>query len=93
MSDKTNRLNDAAVLDQVDGQYEKFLMLVLRKYLPEGVVLTLADITAAADEQAGPDPLVLFTHGHKESIEFKVIRMSDARRITEHDKATNRGQG
>jgi hypothetical protein len=88
---KDNRLNDAAVLEQVDGQYEKFLLLVLRKYLPAGVVLTLADIAAVVTEQQ--DPWVLFAHGHKESIEFKAIRMSEARRIVEHDEATNRGRG
>lgn len=90
---KDNRLNDAAILEQIDGQYEKFLLLVLHKYLPGGAVLTLADIAALADEQQGQDPWVLFSHGHKESIEFKAVRMSAAKLIAEHEKATNRGRG
>lgn len=88
-----NRLNDAVILEQIDGQYEKFLTMIIRKYLPEGAVITLKDIEAVAKEQASSDPLVLFTHGHKDSIEFKVVRMSEAKVIAAHDEATNRGRG
>jgi hypothetical protein len=78
------RLNDAAILDQISGQYEKFLLAVLRKYHPQGVRITLADLEKLVAETAGPDPIVLFTHGHKESIEFKAMRASDAKRVAAH---------
>lgn len=86
-------MNDAVILEQVEGQYEKLLMMVLHKYLPDGAVLTLKDIMAVAIEQSSGDPLVLFTHGHRDSIEFKAIRMSAADRIAKHDETTNKGRG
>lgn len=85
------RLNDAPVLDQIDGQYEKFLLMILRKYKPNGVVITLADLQNSIQDNQG-DPFVLFVHGHKDSIEFKAIRMSAAQKIADHDKATNQGR-
>jgi hypothetical protein len=85
-------MNDAPILDQVEGQYEKFLLLVLRKYKPNGVVITMADLEAVSRDQDAGDPWVLFTHGHRDSIEFKAIRTSEAKRIVEHEKATNKGR-
>jgi hypothetical protein len=85
-------MNDAPILDQVEGYYEKILLMVLRKYKPNGVVLTAADIHAMADENERPNPWVLFTHGHKDSIEFKAIREDEATRLAQHDAATNKGK-
>jgi hypothetical protein len=89
----THHLNDAPVLEQVNGQYEKFLMMVLHKYLPAGVIITTKDIEEILKEQDQGDPWILFTHGHKDSFEFKAIRESEAQRLIDHDKATQRGQG
>ena len=89
---KDNRLNDAAILEQIDGQYEKFLLLILHKYVPQGAVITHADIQALVDMPPG-EGLVLFSHGHKDSIEFKAVKERDAARLVEHDMTTNRGTG
>lgn len=89
---KDNRLNDAEILEQIDGQYEKFLLLILHKYVPQGAVITHDDIQVLADVGPG-ERLVLFSHGHKDSIEFKAIRERDAARLVAHDEATNRGSG
>ncbi len=48
-----NRLNDAPILDQIDGQYQKFMLMILRKYVPAGAVITLADIKSMADGSGG----------------------------------------
>lgn len=85
------RLNEAPVLDQIEGQYHKFLMLALWKYLPDGIEITLADFHQFEREN-GSDPWVLFSHGHKESFEFKAIRTSAAERIAAHENATNKGR-
>jgi len=84
-------LNDAPVLQQVDGQYEKFLMMVLRKYVPEGATITTKDFEDVVKEQDSGDPWILFTHGHKDSFEFKAIRESQAQRIIDHQKSTHEG--
>lgn len=85
------RLNDAPVLDQINGQYEKFLLAVIRKYKPNGVVITQGDIQLLIREADSGDPFVLFAHGHKDSIEFKAIRLSAARRIRDHEATTGKG--
>lgn len=85
-------MNDAPILDQIDGQYEKFLLAVIRKYKPNGVVITQADVELLVREAQTGDPFVLFAHGHKDSIEFKAIRRSAAQVIVEHQKATNQGR-
>jgi len=92
MTPGPDRMNDAPILDQIDGQYEKFLLLILRKYKPVGVIITQADIEALLRDQDGGDPWVLFSHGHRDSIEFKAIRASEAKVIAAHDAATNRGK-
>ena len=74
----------APILDQLRGQYEKLLRLVIRKYVPAGAIITIADLAAMLVETQDADPLVLFVHGHRDSIEFKVIRASAARLIADH---------
>jgi hypothetical protein len=83
---------DAPILAQLAGQYEKMLMMVLWKYLPDGAVITWRDLERALVEQGGADPIVLFSHGHKDSIEFKAIRASEGKRRVEHDQLTNTGR-
>lgn len=76
---------DAAVFDQVDGQWMKLLAIVVWKLAPKGVEITTADF------ESFPPNGTLLTHGHRESIEFKIVTEDEARRIAAHDAATNRG--
>jgi hypothetical protein len=85
-------MNDAPVLDQIAGQYEKFLLIILWKFLPDGVTVTLKDIQEMLRENESADPWVLFTHGHKESFDFKCIRESAGKLIAAHEDATNKGR-
>lgn len=87
---KPHWLNEAAILNQIDGQYEKFLLLILHKYLPQGATITHADIEGLLNTKPG-DGWVLFSHGHRDSIEFKAIRENEAARLMAHEEATNRG--
>lgn len=83
------KMNDAPVLDQVDGQWQKLAMLLWKLAGREKVKLTHAEI-AAFGKEFEPGIPVLFTHGHSDSIEFQVIDEEAARRIAQHD-ATMRG--
>lgn len=83
----TNVINpDAAILQQLDGQWQKIAAILIWKLAPNGVTLTHEDM-----ERFPPD-LALYTHGHKESIDFKMVSMEEAQRLADHDKQTNRGR-
>lgn len=81
------RLNNAPIIDQIEGHYDKFLMLILKKYVPEGAVITQQDFIDMLRENQSDDPYVLFTHGHIDNVEFKVIRTSAAEKIAAHTDA------
>ena len=77
---------DAAVFDQVDGQWMKLLAMVVWKLAPKGVEITAADIASF------PPDGTLVTHGHRESFEFRIVTEEEAKRLAAHDAATNRGR-
>jgi hypothetical protein len=85
-NDTMRRLNDAPVLDQLEGQWQKMFAIMLWKLAPQGIEITAADIAAF------PPGRVLFTHGHKDSFEFKIVTEAEARVIGAHEEATNRGR-
>lgn len=89
---KHNRLNDAPILDQIDGKYEHFLLMILKKYVPAGATITHADIEAHLKDQDSGNGWVLFSHGHRDNIEFKAIRNSEVARIKAHEDRTNKGR-
>ncbi len=80
------KLNDAPVLGQLDGNYMKFLALVVWKLAPSGVRITVADI-----KKLGAEGGVLFAHGHYDSFEFKIVSPAAAQRLAAYETATNRG--
>lgn len=84
------RLNDAPVLDQLDGQWQRLMAIVLWKYhRGETLKLTVADMQAfQRDADAGE--AVVFTHGHVDSIDLAVITEERARVLAAHDR-TQRG--
>lgn len=85
----SKRLNDAPVLDQLDGQWQKIAMAVIFKLAGPGVRVSLhADDFAKLSEHYAPGIPVLFTHGHTDSIDLMVVDSASAMRIAEHQKAT-----
>lgn len=86
-----NVLNpDSAILQQVDGHWQKMAMLILWKLNgKEKVRITLEDMQRFQSSCAPGDP-VLFTHGHTDSIEFQIVDQASAARLAEHD-ASMRG--
>ena len=80
------RLNDAPVLDQLEGQWQKMLAFVVWKLAPRGVEITAADIERFAAEGG-----IFLTHGHRDSFEFKIVTPAEAAVLAAHESATNRG--
>lgn len=76
---------DAAILQQVQEHWMKLAALLVWKLAPNGVNLTLEDIASF------PPDRFLLTHGHRESIEFRLVTKEEAERLAAHDAATNRG--
>lgn len=86
-----NRLNDAPILDQTDGQTEKLLMIALWKLAgSKTVTITADDMSAFTAHHKGMG--VLFMHGHKDSIDLSVIDAEAAQRIALH-QATQQPKG
>lgn len=80
----------AVVLDQIQEHYQKLLAMVVWKLAPGGVTLSLADIERFAHATEAGDA-VLLTHGHFDSIEFKIVDAASAQRLADHD-AKQRGR-
>lgn len=87
----TNKLNDAPILDQLDGQWQKFAAVILWKlHGNQQVRITAEDIDAFGKQFGAGGFPVIFTHGHKDSIEFQIVSEEAAKRIAAHD-AERRG--
>jgi hypothetical protein len=80
------RLNDAPILDQLDGQWQKIAGLILFKLLAKGeeVVLTLDDMKRC--EREWPKGIIVFAHARPDdTLAFKIISPDEAKRITEFE--------
>lgn len=84
------KLNDAAILEQLDGYWEKMTAFLLHKLAKRGeqVVITLDDMKAL--ERDWPDGAVIFCHGRSDSIGLQLVSREDAERLATHDR-TMRG--
>lgn len=81
---KTNP--ESVVLSQMDEQWCKFLTFIVWKYHnnDNGVVITLADMQRyQADFESGN--AFLLTHGHHDSIEFKIVTKQRAEELAAWD--------
>jgi len=76
-------LNDAAILDQTREHWQKLAALILWK-LTQGkasVSITPADMDAFVASE-----LILLTHGHHDSIEFKLVTPEQAQVLVAHNE-------
>lgn len=76
-------INDAAILDQTREHWQKLAALILWK-LTQGkssVSITPADMEAFAASER-----ILLTHGHHDSIEFKLVTPDEARVLMAHNE-------
>lgn len=79
---------DSAILQQMDGHWQKLCALLVWKLARQGVTLTHEEIKQCTSE----GELILLTHGHYDSIEFRLVTPAEAERIVAHDR-TMHGHG
>lgn len=72
---------DSPMLQQLDGHWQRLAAVLVWKLAKDGVTLTLDDLAQF------PQDMVLLTHGHKDSIEYKLVTREAAERIAAHDRA------
>lgn len=84
MSDVYEVNPESVVLRQLDGYWQKIAALLVWKLASEGVVIKATEMAEFHDLSAAGDAILL-THGHKDSIEFKIVDAEAAKRIAEHD--------
>lgn len=82
-----DKLNEAPILDQLEGQWEKVCLMLLWKLVGMGKTVT---ITHADLAQIFETPMVLYTRGHSDSMEFGVVTPERAQALVEFQK-TQRG--
>lgn len=78
---------DSPMIKQSDGMWQKYLMCVLWKLAPNGVIITHKDLEQIIDHEEKKAVLV---HGHTDSIEFKLVTMEEAERLADYE-ATRKG--
>lgn len=76
-------LNEAAILDQIREHWQKFAALILWKATQgkSSIVISSADIEAFASSG-----LMLLTHGHHDSIEFRLVTPAQAQVLVAHNE-------
>ncbi len=70
------------MMQQSEGHWQQYLCLVVWKLARDGVTITAKDIQEFAEQNRR----VLLTHGHIDSIDFKLVTMQDAARLAAYDK-------
>lgn len=76
---------DSVMMQQAEGQWQKFALLMVAKYMADTGKKSLvieADFIAETNERSDN---VLCTHGHHDSIEFKLVTMAEAQRLVAYD--------
>lgn len=73
---------DSTMMQQSKDHWQKYLCLVIWKLAREGVTISVADMV----EFANQDKNILLTHGHIDSIEFKLVTMAEATRLADYDQ-------
>jgi hypothetical protein len=86
------RLNDAPILDQLEGHWQKISALLMQRFSKRGevVVITADEIGKLNDDW--PDGAILLVGGHVDSITLKLVTPAEAQRAIEYDK-TMQGRG
>ena len=81
---------ESMLLQQMEGQWQKLLLLVVWKLAPEGVKISGKDIENMINQFA-PDGPALASMGSQDGISFKVVSLKEGKRLAEYD-ATQKGK-
>jgi len=87
---KNNILNpDSAMMQQVDGHWQKIAALMLAQYLKDTGRTCLMITTPAVEDFDTREDNVLLTHGHYDSMEFRLVTPSAASELVAYDAAVS----
>jgi hypothetical protein len=86
------QLNDAPILDQLEGQWQKLTGLILFKLLQKGQEVEITADDMQRYQQEWPAGAVIFTHGRHSSIAVKLISAVHAADLAAYE-AMRRGHG
>lgn len=76
---------DSAMMQQAEGQWQKFAALMVAKYLADTGKKSLHVMAADIEQFHERDDNVLCTHGHVDSIEFKLVTPSQAATLVAYE--------
>jgi hypothetical protein len=71
---------DSIVLEQLAEHWQKLAAVLVWKLTPKGVTISHEDLKRFPADQ------VLLTHGHRESIEFRLVSLEEAHKLAAHDR-------
>ncbi len=76
---------DSTILQQLEGEWQKIVLLLLWKLVKDAPVkISIDDMIAL--QAAFPNSMpTLLAHGHSDSFELRVISMEQAKRLAEYD--------
>lgn len=87
------KLNDAMVLDQMEGKWQKMLTLIIWKLRGKDQVIRITvDDMLRFEKQFAPGMGTLFTRGTLDSFEFSVVDTATAEKIAAHAKNQSGGK-
>lgn len=81
------RLNDAPILDQTEGQEQTLLLIALWMSVGNKIQKITPDDIKRFNE-AHDGMAIMFLHGHKDSIEVGVVTPERAHQLAAHHEAT-----
>jgi hypothetical protein len=78
---------ESIILKQSEGMWQKYVSLLVFKLAKEGVHITSQDIVDFGKQEKN----TLLTHGHHDSIEFRLVTMAEAERLAGMEKEAPHG--
>jgi hypothetical protein len=82
----SNELNKAVILDQLQDHWQKMAALIVWKCAKKGTIkITQKDIEGFS-KAFPPGMPVLLTHGHIDSIDFKLVSEEEAKVLVAHNE-------
>lgn len=83
---------DSATLQQLDGHWQKMAAIILHKLVGRAMVTVTSEDIERFQAEFAPGMPVVYTHGHKDSIDFQLVDLETAQRLADHDARMNKGR-
>jgi hypothetical protein len=76
---------DSVIVNQMEGHWQKLLMLVIWKLSPDKPVRITSEDMLAVESYFAPSIPHIFTHGTHDAIELSLVTEEQAHKIVAHD--------